>query len=233
MFMAEHNMLVPLDSYLATGIHIGMRQWIKPMEKYVFKVRGDRLAVFDIAKIDERIRLAIRFLARYAPEDIMVVSRKKNGHKPIVKFAEVTGAKAVYGRFMPGMLTNPNYEGYVEPKVMVVTDPFADRQAVVEAFNANIPVVALCDTFNETKHVDLVVPMNNKGRKSVALFYWLLARELQKSWGKIKADEDFKLTPADFEMPAEAEEAEAGEMGSEERGRARGARERMRRPGRR
>lgn len=200
----KEEMLVPLDSYLSTGIHIGMRQRIKPMERYIYKVRPDKLAVFDIAKIDQRIKIAVQFLSSFKPEDMIIVSRKKNGHKPVVKFAEITGAKAVYGRFMPGMLTNPNYEKYVEPKVMLVTDPFADRQAVIEAFKANIPIVALCDTYNEIKYVDLIIPLNNKGRKSVALFYWLLARELLKTWKKIKDNKDFRYTVADFEMPEEA-----------------------------
>ena len=202
---------MPLDSYLSTGIHIGMRQRIRPMEKYIYKVRPDKLAVFDVAKIDARIKLAIKFLARYKPEDIIVVSRKRTGHKPVVKFSEATGSKVIYGRFMPGMLTNPNYEKYLEPKVMVVTDPFADRQAVIEAFNANIPIIALCDSYNEQKYIDLVVPLNNKGRKSVALFYWILARELMRAWGKIKSDKDFKYTMAEFEMPADVAEAEEEE----------------------
>lgn len=207
----KEDMLVPLDSYLSTGIHIGMKQRIKQMARYIYKVRPDKLAVFDIAKIDARIRVAVKFLSPYKPEEIIVVSRKRNGHKPVVKFAEVTGAKAVYGRFHPGTLTNPKYQKYTEPKVMIVTDPFADRQAVIEAFKANIPIIALCDTYNDPKYVDIVVPLNNKGRKSVALFYWLLARELLKSWRKISRDEDFKHTVGEFEMPAEAEAAEGEE----------------------
>jgi len=209
--MAEQNMLVPLDTYLATGIHIGMRMKIKPMERYIYKIRQDKLAVFDIAKIDAQIRLAASFLSRYKPEDIMVVSRKRVGHKPVIKFAELTGSKVVFGRFMPGTLTNPNYENYTEPKVLVVTDPFADRQAVVEAYKANIPVVGLCGTYNETRYLDLIVPLNNKGRKSVALLYWILARELLKAWGKIKSDDEMKVKPEDFEMPPEAGIEEEGE----------------------
>ncbi len=194
--------LVPVDTYLSSGIHIGMKQRIKPMARYIYKIRDDSLAVFDINQIDARIKLAAQFLAQYKPKDILVVSRKKAGHKPVVKFAEAIGAKAVYGRFMPGMLTNPKYEGYFEPKVVIITDPFADKQAAREAYNANLPIIGLCDTYNNPKYIDLVIPMNNKGRKSIALFYWILTREVLKANKKIKKDSDFKGKIEDFEMPA-------------------------------
>lgn len=196
-------MLVSADTYLASGIHIGTRQKIKQMQKYIYKIREDKLSVFDVQKINQRIKLAAQFLSNYKAKDILVVSRKKIGHKPIVKFAELTGAKAVYGRFMPGMLTNPNYKEYLEPKVLIVTDPFADKQAVKEGYNANIPVIGICDTYNDPKYLDLVIPMNNKGRKAIALLYWILAREFLKEKKKIKGNKDFKVKIEDFEMPVE------------------------------
>ena len=101
---------------------------------------------------------------------------------------------------MPGTLTNPNYEKFIEPDVVLITDPLSDRQALKEAVKARIPVVAICDTFNETKNVDLVIPANNKGKKSLALIYWLLAREILKVRGEIKSDEEFKYSVEDFMM---------------------------------
>ncbi len=200
--MAQREMLVPLNVYLSTGIHIGMIQRLKVMAPYIYKVRQDKLAVFDIQKIDERIRLASEMLARYEPDEILVVSRKKNGQKSVVKFAEaIGGARAKWGRFMPGTLTNPNYDGYFEPKIIVVTDPFADRQALLEAFNANVPVIGMCDTYNNPQYVDLIVPLNNKGKKSVALVYWIIAREYLKIRGDIKGDAEYKFSAEDFEMP--------------------------------
>ncbi len=198
----QNKLLVPLNVYLSTGIHIGMKQKLKEMMPYIYKIRQDKLAVFDISKIDEKIRLAINMVSNYDPEDILVVSRKLNGHKPVVKFAEATGSKYVYGRFMPGMLTNPSYDKYIEPKLLIVTDPFADKQAVMEAVKANIPIIAMCDTFNSTRFIDLVIPMNNKGKKSVSLVYWLLAKEYLKKRGVIKGDAEFKYTVDDFEMPS-------------------------------
>lgn len=196
------GMLVPLNVYLSSGIHIGMSQRVKAMQPYIYKIRQDKLAVFDIAKIDERLLTAAKFLAQYAPEEIIVVSRKKNGHEPIKRFAEaINGGIAIKGRFMPGSLTNPNYDKYIEPKVMVVTDPFADKQAIDEAFNANIPIVGMCDTYNSPQYIDVVIPLNNKGKKSVALAFWVLAREYLKAKGTIKGDAEFKYSIDDFENP--------------------------------
>ena len=206
------DLLVPLENYLSAGIHIGMTQRTKAMSKYIYKVRNDKLAFIDVRKIDEQIELAAKMLSKYNAEDIIVVSRKKIGHKAIQLMSKSLGTRAVPSRFMPGTLTNPYQKGYIEPKIMLVTDPFADKQAVKEAFNANIPIIALCDTYSSTQFIDLVVPLNNKGRKSIALLYWILTREILKLSGKIKGDAEFKYTVEDFEMPPEAE----GEMFEEE-----------------
>ncbi len=200
----ESKFLVPLNQYLSTGIHIGMRARTKDMEKFIYKIRQDKLAVFDISKIDERLRLAANLLSNYDPKDIVVVSRKRNGHKPVYMFSKVTGSHYFYGRFMPGTLTNPNYEKYIEPKIIVLTDPFADSQAFQEALKSNITVIAMCDTFDQTKNIDLVIPMNNKGRKSVALAYYLLAKEYLKLRGELQDEEEFPYKLKDFEMPIAA-----------------------------
>ena len=122
-----------------------------------------------------------------------------HGQKPARIFAETVGAKAFPGRFVPGTLTNPELPQYSEPRVIVVTDPAADQQALREAVNVGVPVVALSDANNETKYVDLVIPTNNKGRRALATVYWLLAREFLKVRGVIKGDKDFPQTIEDFE----------------------------------
>ncbi|NOQ55440.1 MAG: 30S ribosomal protein S2 [Nanohaloarchaea archaeon] len=203
--------LLPASNYLSAGIHIGMKQRVKAMERYIYKVRSDKLAVFNVQLIDEQIQNVANLLTQYNPEDILVVSRKKNGHKPVVKFAEaIGGAKVIYGRFYPGTLTNPNYEKYMEPKIVIVTDPFLDKQIVSEAVDSNVPIIGLCDTFNNPKNLDVIISMNNKGKKAIALVYWLLAREILKNKGEIKGDAEFKFTLNDFEMP-EFEEKEEKE----------------------
>lgn len=186
------------DEYLKAGSHIGLKSRTKDMKKFIFKIRQDGLSIIDAAKIDERVKIAGKFLARF--QKIMAVSRKVNGHKAVKMFSEIVGAKYVIGRFLPGTLTNPNFPEYYEPEVLIITDPIADRQAIEEAVKMHIPIVGLCDTSNSTRNIDLVIPCNNKGKKSIALIYYNLAKEILKNRGKIKSDEEFKYSPEDFEM---------------------------------
>jgi small subunit ribosomal protein S2 len=198
--------LVPRQKYLASGIHIGMKQRTKQMRQFVYKIRPDGLAVMNLQIIDQRIRIAAKFLANAGR--IIVISRRGIAHKAIKKFAEIVGAKAVKGRFMPGTLTNPNYEGFYETDVILVVDPMSDYQAVNEAITARIPIVAVADTFNETNNIDLVIPANNKGAKSIATLFWLLAREILKEQGKLASDEEYEPNVADFMKELERREME-------------------------
>ena len=193
------GLLVPEDVYLTSGVHIGTQQKSADMKAFIYKVRTDGLYVLDIKKTDERIRNAAKFLARFKPETILVVAARQYGQKPARMFAKAIGAKVLAGRFVPGTLTNPNLEDFLEPDAVVVTDPAADQQALQEALNVNLPVVGLCDANNETRFVDLVIPTNNKGRRALATIYWLLTREVLKARGAVKADEDFTATIDDYE----------------------------------
>jgi small subunit ribosomal protein S2 len=173
----EADLLIPVEDYLAAGVHIGTQQKTKDMERFIHRVRTDGLYVLDVSQTDQRIRTAASFLSNYAPEQILVASSRQYGRFPAEKFADAVGARARTGRFIPGTLTNPQYDGYIEPDVVVVTDPIGDSQAVKEAITVGIPVVAMCDSNNTTSNVDLVVPTNNKGRKALSVVYWLLANE--------------------------------------------------------
>ncbi len=173
----EADLLIPVDDYLGAGVHIGTQQKTTDMERFIHRVRTDGLYVLDISRTDERIRSAADFLANYAPEQILVASSRQYGRYPAEQFADAIGARARTGRFIPGTLTNPKYEGYIEPDVVVVTDPIGDSQAVTEAITVGIPVIAMCDSNNQVSNVDLVVPTNNKGRRALAVVYWLLANE--------------------------------------------------------
>jgi len=188
--------LIPREKYLAAGLHIGTQQRTKQMKRFIYKIRPIGLTVLNLSIVDERVRVAGRFLAN--AKNIVVVSRKSVAHHAITKFAEIVGAKAVCGRFMPGMLTNPNYKDFYEAGVVFMVDPFADYQAVEEAVRARVPIVSVCDTFNETNDIDLIIPANNKGRKSLATLFWLLAREILKNRGDIKSDREFKYSIEDF-----------------------------------
>jgi small subunit ribosomal protein S2 len=179
----ESTSLVPIDEYLAAGVHIGTQQKTQNMMKFVYRVRTDGLYVLDIQSTDERIRSIAHFLSKYDPARVLVVSARQYGQYPATMFSKAIGAVSRVGRFIPGTLTNPAQEGFYEPDVVIVTDPAGDAQVIKEAVNVGIPVVALCDTNNMTSNVDLVIPTNNKGRKALSLVYWLLAREVTNERG--------------------------------------------------
>ena len=164
------------------------------MMRFVYRVRTDGLYVLDIQATDQRIRLAANVLAKYDPQRILVVSARQYGHYPSEMFAKALGARAITGRFIPGTLTNPKLHIFIEPDVLVVTDPSGDVQAVNEAVNVGIPVIGMCDTNNSTSNVDFVIPTNNKGRKALALIYWLLAKKTLEGRG-----DTINYTVADFE----------------------------------
>ncbi len=189
-------MLVNKTEYLSAGVHIGMKSCTPYMKQFVYKIRDDGLAVFNLQKVDNRIKIAADFLSRF--EKILVVARKESASKAIRAFAEATGSRAIAGRFSPGTLTNPSYRGFYEPDVVLVVDPLIDEQAIKEAKKKHIPVVALCDTFNIVKDIDLAIPANNNGKKSIALIFWILAREILKSRREIKKDSEYKAKIEDF-----------------------------------
>ncbi|HXY46662.1 MAG TPA: 30S ribosomal protein S2 [Thermoplasmata archaeon] len=192
------ELLVPEDTYLTSGVHIGTQQKSASMRRFVFKVRFDGLHVLDVRETDRRIRLAAKFLARFPSGRILAVSQRQYGQKPVRVFAKTIGAVSFSERFVPGCLTNPNLEEYFEPKVLLVTDPATDQQALSEAVSIGIPVVGLCDVNNETRNVDLVIPANNKGRVALATIYWLLAREVLRARAG-GAELEFPATVEDFQ----------------------------------
>jgi small subunit ribosomal protein S2 len=194
------ELLIPLENYLAAGLHIGTQQKTSDMEKYIFRVRSDGLYVLDIRKTNERIISAAKFLAKYDPEDILVVATRQYGQAPVKKFGELIGCKTIPGRFIPGTLTNPSYNKFIEPKIIVVTDPRSDSQAIIESKQIGVPIVGLCDTENLLSTVDVVIPVNNKGRKAIALVYWLLARQILREKEIIGELEDLDIPATDFEL---------------------------------
>jgi len=181
--VSTEDFLIPLDDYLSNGVHVGLKYKTADMREFIYKIRPDKLCVFDVRKIDERIRIAADFIARYDPEDVLVVSNRVYGRRPVKKFCEYTGCKTIKDRFVSGTLTNPEIDTYVEAKLLLVTDPSSDQQAIKEAALTGIPVVAICDTNTRSKNIDLIIPSNNKGKNSLALVYWVLTKEILKRRG--------------------------------------------------
>lgn len=185
--------LVPTEEYLKAGIHIGTKFKTAHMANFIYKTRSDGLSVLNIQSIDERLRLAGKMISAYAPEDIILVSRRENGWKPLRAFAKATGARFFAGRYPPGVLTNPSLKQFTEAKIMVVADVWPDRNAVQDALKIGIPVIAMCDTNNQANNVDLVVPCNNKGKKSIGLVFFIIAKLYTEARGM-----EFTATLEDF-----------------------------------
>jgi small subunit ribosomal protein S2 len=197
--LIEHkNLLVKFEQYLAAGVHIGTKEKKKDMAEFIYNIRTDGLAVLNVQKIDQRIRISARFLSRLDPKDILLVSSRETARIPVTKFSEVIGNHLRIGRFMPGSLTNPNYKEYIEPKVVFVVDPTLDKQATIEAFTQGIPIMAICDSNNFRSYVDFIIPGNNKGKKALALTFWILAREILKEKGEISQDHEFQVPLEEF-----------------------------------
>jgi small subunit ribosomal protein S2 len=192
------ELLIPEDTYLTSGVHIGTQQKSASMRRFVYKVRFDGLHVLDVRETDRRIRFAAKFLARLPADRILAVSQRQYGQKPVRVFSKTVGAVSFAERFVPGCLTNPNLPEYFEPRVLLVTDPATDQQALSEAVSIGIPVVGLCDVNNETRDVDLVIPANNKGRVALATVYWLLAREVLRARAD-GAEVEYPQTIDDFQ----------------------------------
>ncbi len=193
---------------LSTGIRVGTQVKTKFMKPYITKASPEGLYIIDLDITLERIKIAAKFINRVGIEKVIVCSVREYANTPIEKFCEITGAIEMLGRFMPGTLTNPSLPYYIEPKLLLISDPQVDSQAITEATNAGIPVIGVSNTDNITSKVDLVIPANNRGRKSLATIYWLLAREILIERGELKEDESLKYEIDDFETKISKEEIE-------------------------
>jgi len=214
------EMLLPQEKYLESGIHIGTKMKTPDMKKYIYKERQDKLYVLDLKQADERIRLAAGLISKYDPAKVYVVASRTYAGMAASKFAQITGCNIAKGRFIPGSMTNPARPNFFEPRLLVVCDPKNEWQSIREASATGTPVIALCDTDNTTRFIDLVLPCNNKGKKALALIFFLLAREVMKAKGLVASDAEFGHTLEEFDVPIErgaspaeapAPEAPAGE----------------------
>ena len=209
------NFLIKQETYLEAGIHIGTKIKTVDMGQFIYRMRNDCLYVLDLRKIDERVRMAGKMLAQYAPEEVMVVASRTYSGNAASAFSQLTGIKVFQGRFIPGIFTNVARDDFVEPKLLLICDPKGERQAVVEAGNVGIPTIGLCDTDNVTMFIDWVVPCNNKGRRSLALIFYLFAREYLMGRNKIASYDEFTTPLASFEAErGEAGAPPAGEQGA-------------------
>ncbi len=191
---------------LSTGIRVGTLVKTKSMSSFISRTRPDGLHIIDVAKTLQRIELASKFISNFDSSRVVVYSSREYGKTPVVKFTELTGTIPLTGRFMPGTLTNPSLPYYIEPKLVLISDPQVDEQAITEATNAGIPVIGIANTDNITSKLDVIIPANNRGRKALATVYWLLVRQILIERGELKEDEPMKLEIDDFETKIIEEE---------------------------
>lgn len=207
--------MISHETYLEAGVHIGTRIITREMRPFVYKVRRDKLSMLAIEQIDKRIRETAKALAKFDPAKVIIVASRVYAIPAAKKFAEIIGAKAYIGRFVPGTFTNPSRSDFSEPIAIFVCDPRVERQALRESVELGIAAFGLVDTDNVLKGLDYAIPCNNKGKKSVPLIFFLMAREYQKATGAITSDEQFAWKISDFES-GEGEETMEEAVSEEE-----------------
>jgi len=207
--MSEQTEAIDIKKLIErSGLRVGTNVKTKFMKSFITKTTDEGLYMLDGDMTLEKIMTSAKFINRVGAENIIVCSGRQYAGIPIEKFCEMTGAKHHLGRFMPGTLTNPSLPYYIEPKIVFISDPEVDEQALIEATNAGIPVIGLSNTENITSKLDIIIPANNRGRRALATMYWLLVRQILIEKGELKGNESMKKEIEDFEAKHTEEETE-------------------------
>ncbi|MFX0138559.1 MAG: 30S ribosomal protein S2 [Candidatus Hodarchaeota archaeon] len=199
--MIDDELLVPRELYIDAGVHFGTAKKTSNMEPYIYKtinIGRRQINLIDIRKTAARIRVAAKFISRYHPNKVLVTSKRRYGHQAIKKFSEIIGSKYITGQIKPGTLTNYSSKHYIEADLLIIIDPKKDIDAINESSISKIPIICLSNTDNNFINVDLVIPANNRGKKALALIFWILTRQVLLERSEINFFSEFNFPISDF-----------------------------------
>jgi len=179
----DQTILTPLEDYIKTAAYLGTKVITPTMRKYVYRRRLDGLAILNTLLVDKKLSEGIDFIKQFKPEDWTLVCKREAGWRGAKMFEELTGVRTYTKKYPSGVLTNTVLDDFIETKMVMICDPWLDKNALADSKNIRIPVAAICDTNNHTADCDVVMIGNNKSHKSMGLFFWLLSREYMKAHG--------------------------------------------------
>jgi small subunit ribosomal protein S2 len=211
----DETILTSLEDYIKTAAYLGTKVITPTMRKYVYRRRLDGLAILNTTLVDKKLKDAIDLICQFKPDEWTLVCKREAGWRPAKIFSELTGVRLFTKKYPAGVITNTVLPNFFETKMMMVCDPWLDKNALNDAKIVQIPIVGICDTNNNTSDIDIVIISNNKSNKSLGLIFWILAKEYMKAHKiakQLPSLEDFVGEKLILEEPKKKRKAKAKEL---------------------